>query len=204
MINPKLDVGDRIVLYYMEEEFSIPPGTMGEVTSVIPDPFDNENLMIGVKWDNGSTLSLMSSIDQWKKVKKEVSEGKIKSGIPSEIDPWAHWMDENRDLRGIFDLNFFKEYLTKLRDTGIVNMFGSSPLLYSGSEHIERYYGEGKEDDEEFQEFLKLSNEAKDKFVFGLVKYAQKNKLNIEDMDSMNSLARKLAPRVLTYYMKFL
>jgi len=33
-MNPKLNVGDRIVLLYMDDESSVTPGTKGKVTSV--------------------------------------------------------------------------------------------------------------------------------------------------------------------------
>lgn len=202
-LNPELKVGDRIILFYMQDETSVPLGTKGIVKSIIRDPFETDNDIVEVIWENGSTLSLMTKTDQWKKSKVKVEESRTKSGIPREVDPHANWMDENRDLRTTFDLPFFKEYLTKMRDTGIVNMFGSAPLIYAGSDHIERYYGEGKEDDEEFQDFLKLSDQAKDKFILGLVKYAKKKKLDLE-IDNINSLAKKVAPKILSYYMLFL
>jgi len=74
MINPELKEGDRIVCYSMEDEVSVPPGTKGTVTKVQKDPFEKDENIISVKWDNGSTLSLLSGVDKWKLVKQKIQE----------------------------------------------------------------------------------------------------------------------------------
>lgn len=67
-INPKLKEGDRIILYYMKDEYgSVKPGQKGTVIGLIDDPFEDEK-MINVKWDNGSNLNLIPSTDIWKKI----------------------------------------------------------------------------------------------------------------------------------------
>jgi hypothetical protein len=70
-LNPSLKVGDTVVCYHMEGETSVLPGTKGVVTGVTRDPFeDEEEFIYGVNWGNGSTLSLVSSTDTWKKIKE--------------------------------------------------------------------------------------------------------------------------------------
>jgi hypothetical protein len=61
-MNPKLNVGDRIVLLYMDDESSVTPGTKGKVTSVSQVFGDDQ---YNVDWDNGSKLALISSVDVW-------------------------------------------------------------------------------------------------------------------------------------------
>jgi hypothetical protein len=69
-LNPQLKVGDKIICYHMEGELGVPPGTSGKVTSITKDPFefDSDEQIIGVEWENGSKLSMISSTDAWKKI----------------------------------------------------------------------------------------------------------------------------------------
>jgi hypothetical protein len=190
MSNQELKIGDKILLYYMEQEFGVPAGTKGIVTKIDRDPF-GEGEIVQVEWENGSTLNLLTNVDVWKKVKEDIQE-------TTETE----WYQKNRDL-ATFDLPYFKQYLKKLQNVGIVNMFEAAPFLYSGSEHIERYYGEGREDDEEFQEFLQASDESKQKFISDLVKYAQKNNKSLEEDFEINRLAKNLASKLVQFYMIF-
>jgi hypothetical protein len=68
-LNPQLKVGDKIICYHMEGELGVPPGTSGIVTGITKDPFESgDELIIGVEWENGSKLSMISSTDAWKKI----------------------------------------------------------------------------------------------------------------------------------------
>jgi hypothetical protein len=198
MINPELKIGDRIVCYAMEDEISVPPGTKGTVTKVQRDPFEEDENIISVKWDNGSTLSLLSGIDKWKLVKQKIQEQPSR-----EDDPHAHFMGTNRELRRAFDLNYFLEYFKLLQKSGITNMFGSSPFVYMDSEHLDRYYGEKRGDNEDFQNLLEIQDEVRNKFLSGLVKFAELKNIDLDDDSRINSLARKLGISLLQYYMIF-
>ena len=192
-LNPELNLGDKVVCYHMEGEMSVPPGTKGEVTNKSIDPFVENGFMYKVNWENGSTLPLLSDTDTWKKIGTKVNESK--SG-----DPMIELYKKNKDLFKFFDLSFFRDFLIKLRDSGIVNMFGSSPLIYAGRDHLERYYGENQEDNENFQELLAVADEARDKLIQGLVKYAIKEKIDLGDENKLNSLARQFAKDILVMY----
>lgn len=61
-MNPKLNVGDRVVLLYMDDESSVTPGTKGKVTRITQVFGDDQ---YNVDWDNGSKLALISSVDVW-------------------------------------------------------------------------------------------------------------------------------------------
>jgi hypothetical protein len=66
MINPKLEIGDRIVLLYMDDEYSsVPMGTKGTVKSHSVVFGDDQ---YSVKWDNGSSLAIISGVDMWDKL----------------------------------------------------------------------------------------------------------------------------------------
>jgi len=166
-LNPPLKVGDVVVCYHMDGETSIPPGTKGTVKSISRDPFEPEGeLIYNVSWETGSTLGLLSTTDAWKKIEKEPKE-KVQE---SKDGDW-NFLTRNPDIYEHFDWRWFREYLTKIRDSGIINMFGSSPLLYAGRDHIDRYYGEGREDEEEFQAVLEDADESKHKIVQGVINY---------------------------------
>jgi hypothetical protein len=198
MINPELKEGDRIVCYSMEDELAVPPGTKGTVTKVQKDPFEKDENIISVKWDNGSTLSLLSGVDKWKLVKQKIQEQPNR-----EDDPHTHFMATNRELRRSMDLPYFLEYFKLLQKSGITNMFGSSPFVYMDSEHLDRYYGEKRGDNEDFQNLLDIQDEARSKFLSGLVKFAELKNIELSDDSKINSLARKLGINLLQYYMTF-
>jgi hypothetical protein len=69
-LNPKLSIGDKIILLHMDGETSVPMGSIGKVTEINIDPFEEDSEIISVSWDNGSHLALISSTDAWKKVRE--------------------------------------------------------------------------------------------------------------------------------------
>lgn len=196
-LNPELNVGDRIILYHMDGETSVPLGTKGTVISLGRDPFElNDEKIIRVQWDNGSTLSLITTTDAWKKVPNEnINE---QTGL-SQYD----FFRKNSDVFEFFDWRWFRDYLKKVQDTGIVNMLSAAPLLYSGKDHIDRYYGENREDEEDFQELLEIADESKDKLVQGIIKYMEANNLELDDMGKVNQLARRFSQSLLGTYIQF-
>lgn len=66
-INPKLEIGDRVILIVMSDPYSpITVGTKGTVTGIGKDPWSVEPLYY-VEWDNGKTLNLVGDEDVWVK-----------------------------------------------------------------------------------------------------------------------------------------
>jgi hypothetical protein len=193
-LNPELKVGDRIMCYHMEGETGVPPGTLGTVTKITRDPFETENdSIINVKWDNGRSLSLITATDVWKLVPKE--------NIKEQEDNAWKYMTKNPDIFENFDWRWFREYLEMIRNSGIINVFGAAPLLYTGREHIDRYYGEGKEDNEYFQDVLDNADKSKDKIIQGVVNYMQKNNKPLDDMSSVNRYAQNFSQKILGLFM---
>ena len=193
-LNPELKVGDRIMCFHMEGETGVPPGTLGTVTRITRDPFESENeKLINVKWDNGRNFALITSTDAWKIVPKE--------NIKEQEDNAWRYMTKNPDIFENFDWRWFREYLEMIRNSGIVNVFGAAPLLYNGREHIDRYYGEGKEDNDDFQKVLDNADESKDKIIQGVVNYMQKNNKSLDDMNSVNRYAQNFSQKILGLFM---
>jgi hypothetical protein len=194
-----LNVGDRIMVYHMEGELSVPAGTTGTVKKIGRDPFEPEGeSIIEVNWDNGSNLSLLSSTDVWKIIEDE-SQKLNEQGTDQN---WQ-FITQNADVFENFDWRWFREFLSKIRDSGIINMFGAAPLLYSGKKHIERYYGEDREDDDVFQAVLEDAENSKNKIVQGVLKYMEKNDKDLDNMDLINRYARHFSQKLLGLYITF-
>lgn len=194
-LNPKVVKGDKIMCLYMDGESSVPMGTNGVVSRVIRDPFEADGEIIEVKWDNGSNLSLISVTDSWVKVDEE----QIKESLNEQ--PHKYFM-ENPEIFENFDYKFLREFLTKLKGAGPVNMLQSEPFLYAGREWIDRYYGEDQEDNEDFQEVLEMADEAKNKMIQGVLKYMESEGIEI-DLDKVNRLMGKFATKILQLYISF-
>ena len=198
-LNPTLKEGDKVVCYHMDGETGVPPGTEGTVRRISRDPFEpnGDELIIEVNWDNGSTLALVSSTDAWKKPKERVQEASTTG------DRHYDYFSKNPEIFENFNWRFFREFLNKLRDSSVVNMFQARPFLYSGREWIDRYHGENEEENEAFQEVLEMAEESKMKLIQGLMKYMESKKLDMDDMSRVNHLAEKFASKIVQLYMTF-
>jgi hypothetical protein len=196
-LNPPVEPGDKIICYHMDGETGVPAGTFGVVKTVSRDPFETETdgQIIGVDWENGSKLSLLTTTDAWKKVVEEIQE---QTGSP-EYD----FFSRNPEIFENFDYRFFKKYLLKLRESGVINMFQASPFLYSGREWIDRYHGENQEDNEAFQEVLEMAENAKNKMIQGLLKYMESKNMDVDDMSRVNNLINRFAMKINQFYMTF-
>ena len=196
-LNPPVEPGDKIICYHMDGETGVPAGTFGIVKRVSRDPFetDNDGQIIDVNWENGSKLSLLTTTDAWKKVVEKIQE---QTGSP-EYD----FFSKNPEIFENFDYRFFKKYLFKLRESGVINMFQASPFLYSGKEWIDRYHGENQEDNEAFQEVLGMADNAKNKMIQGLLKYMESKNMDVDDMSRVNNLINRFAMKINQFYMTF-
>lgn len=196
-LNPELKVGDRIMCFHMDGETGVPPGTMGIVTKIERDPFESpDDKLINVEWENGSNLALISVTDAWKKVPEKITES-------NTGDRHYDFFSKNPEVFENFDWRFFRQFLYKLRDSSVVNMFQAGPFLYSGREWIDRYYGEDEEDNESFQEVLEMADESKNKMIQGVIKYMISKNLDLDDMSKVNHYASKFAGKIVQLYMTF-
>lgn len=196
-MNPKVKVGDRISLLYMEDEFDVNPREQGTVMSVSRDPFEtDECYIISVKWDGGSTLSLLSCRDVYRLIESKVNEQTDSGRSEQQID----FIINNRDVVLNFNRQKIFEYLDVLRKSGVINMFGAAPFLFSGRDWIDRYYGENEENNEAFQEVLEMADDIKNEMILGMLKTFKDNTPALGDMDH---LIRKLSNRMVNYWMMF-
>ena len=194
-LNPKLEVGDKVRCLHMDGETSVTPMTQGVVRKITRDPFESDGEIIIVDWDNGSTLSLLSTTDTWIKIKEQPLQEQTGDAI-------YNLYLKNPEVFENFDYRFLNEYLRKLRKASPVNMLQSQPFLYSGREWIDRYYGEDQENNEDFQEVLEMADEAKDKMIQGILKYMESKGIEIE-LSKVNHLINRFSSKILQLYISF-
>ena len=191
MINPELQKGDKVILLHMEGEM-MSPGSKGTVINVSRDPFEKEGMIYNVKWDEGSTLSLLSVTDAWKKI-ESIQENSFES---------AKWFLDNRANAENFNTRFLGEYLEKVRESGITNMFGASQYLYMGKERLEhefKYKDVGN--DEAFEEVLEMADKSQHEMINGVMKILEKEKKEM-DINVINRYIQRYATLVLNYWIK--
>jgi hypothetical protein len=194
MINPKLQVGDNIVLLHMQDE-TMSPGTKGVVIGV--NNVMGED-MYYIEWDNGSKLNLLADVDAWRLDKK-------KRKIDESLDKF---ISSNLNLKH-FKRKFIIDYLKDIRDSGIVNMFAASPYLYMGRERIahEFYYKEFDEQSQEaFDRVLEKADEAQSIMVNGVLKILEEEGkgVSFDDVDKINSYLRRYSKILLEFYIHLL
>jgi hypothetical protein len=149
-----------------------------------------------VNWDNGIKLGLVSITDSWI---MDIQEKLDEQTNSKEYE----FFSKNPEIFENFDYKFLRDYLYKLRKSSVINMLQSAPFLYSGSEWIDRYYGENQEDNEPFQEVLEMAEESRNKMVQGLLKYMESKNMDLDDMSRVNIQLSKLAQKIVQFYVAF-
>lgn len=190
MLNPKLEPGDNVVLMYMSDE-SLSPGLHGVVTRVV-EVFGV--VQYEMKWENGSTLSLLSDVDAW--MKADDYERRQKKKVNESLDT----LTSNLDAFKNFDMGFLVKYLMVLRESGIVNMFGASPYLWMGKDRIEnKHRYDDLEDNEKYQELLEMADKAQHKMIKGVVKILESENKDV-DVSSINRYLDKYSKKIWDVY----
>lgn len=192
--NPKLKKGDNITLLYMKGE-TMSPGLKGTVISV-ENVFGED--IIQVDWENGRKLSLLSTEDAWTKTEAK----KIEEAYRDDS-----WLSKNLDIAN-FNTTVLLNFLIKLRDSGITNMFGAAPYLYMGKDRIEhefhyRDFDELGDQEERFQEMLSMADEAQSEMIKGVIKILEKENKEL-DIDTINNYLRKYSQKILMHYINIL
>jgi len=196
MINPKLKVGDRVQILHMEDEMdSVPMGTWGEVTRV-------SNVMgediYGVRWDNGQSLNILSTTDVWD---TEENRGKFKKKKITEQDETQrhHNLYRNIDVFTNFKMRYLHEYLKKVRDCGVVNMFQAAPLLYMGRDRMEHMFRYQDIENEICDEVLDMANMAQHEMVTGVIKVLESQGKE-DSLETINRYLQRYSQKVLENY----
>ena len=198
-MNEPVKVGDRIILLKMSGEYQMPPGLKGTVASIGRDPFEPDGFVIMVDWVNGSSLSLLSSVDFYKKIPNEVNESSS-GGTLSESDRF-NYMKNNKELFENFDWKKILDFLTNIKESGVTNMFESAPFLYSGRKWIENKYCDYPKNPDAFEKVLNSADEIKNEMIQGTLKSMKSE--GYDDIGKINKRVEKFARSFLTLFIVF-
>ena len=196
MINPKLKVGDRVQILHMEDEMdSVPMGTWGEVTRV-SDVMGED--IYGVKWDNGQSLNILSTTDVWD---TEENRGKFKKKKITEQDETERHNNlyRNIDVFTNFKMRYLHEYLKKVRDCGVVNMYQAAPFLYMGKDRMEHFFRYQDTENEICEEVLDMANMAQHEMVTGVIKVLESQGKE-DSLEIINRYLQRYSQKVLENY----
>jgi hypothetical protein len=196
MINPKLKVGDRVQILHMEDEMdSVPMGTWGEVTRVSTVMGED---IYGVKWDNGQSLNILSTTDVWD---TEENRGKFKKKKITEQDETERHNNlyRNIDVFTNFKMRYLHEYLKKVRDCGVVNMYQAAPFLYMGKDRMEHFFRYQDIENEICEEVLDMANMAQHEMVTGVIKVLESQGKE-DSLEIINRYLQRYSQKVLENY----
>ena len=200
-VNPKLKGGDNIILIYMKDPYSpIPGGTKGVVEYISKDPFDEGEEIISVKWENGRSLSLVSSEDMW------IKEKDLKVNIEEQINPQLDSLIQLKDIFKYSNEKIFFDFLSKIRESGIVNMFESGQFLFSGPQYLKKFLEfeemkSGREYDEDMvDELMDMSQKTRDEFIRMAMKMVEDEGTEDYSNRNLEKKIRTLTSKALRYY----
>lgn len=186
-INPPLKVRDKIILLSMHGE-TMSPGLKGVVT-IIQQVVGTDVMYID--WENGRTLALLSDTDAWALDESEP----MKESYNSE------WLSKNLDIAN-FDTNILVEFLLKVKESGIVNMFGAAPYLWLGKERIAHqfaYHDFSDEKQEKFDEMLDMANKSQLAMINGVIKILEKENKELS-VENINRYLQRYSQKILTHH----
>jgi len=201
MINPKLNVGDRVVLLHMDGETSVSPGEQGTVIAHSKVFGDDQYT---VSWDSGSKLALISSVDLWdtpkdRKKPNSVEERVITKKSITEIDDQNRVFLKNIDIFKHFNMKFLKSYLMDIRESGITNMFGAAPYLYMGRDRIEHEFKYKNIDEDLIEKVLERADQSQSEMINGTIKSLNAQGKE-ESFENINRFISRYATMVVETY----
>jgi hypothetical protein len=97
-------------------------------------------------------------------------------------------------------MDFFYEYLEKLRESGIVNMFQAASYLWMGKARIEneqRY----RETNDAFDELLDMADESQRRMVNGVINYLNGNNKEVS-VENINRFLNRLDGDIISFWMR--
>jgi hypothetical protein len=196
LLNPELNVGDRVVVMDMSGESGIKPGLGGTVKR-ITNVFGNAQYEMS--WDNGSTLQLLSDVDKWMKEEDWENLKSKRKKMNESID--LDFTRKNKNLVQDFEMAKMHKFYESLRKSGVVNMFASTPYFWLGKDRIahQHYYDDmSDERAESFEEVLDAADEIKDILIRGAMKTLERENKDI-NLDRVQRIMQKKANQIVTF-----
>jgi hypothetical protein len=210
--NPKLKVGDRIILIYMPGE-DIDTGTKGKVIKIGDQPsFKSEfNYMYLMEWydDNGNVvdgLSLLPQSDTWI-LDPEFSSKNIHEARFTELDDLIKHHEWSKLFKKS-DLKYVIDYLKVIRDLGVVNMLEAGQFLGQTKEYLTKYFDLHRmqrelddEDEELIEKIIDMSDKVRNIMISASITDLERKNQEITGRSATNRLNR-LAGELLRWYIK--
>ena len=130
-------------------------------------------------------------VDEWMKVIEPTEESNEVSESFKGFKTKKQMINESKNmpkefvrLSKMYEIWKIYEFLEKLRQSGVVNMFASYPYLYLGKERIEHEHKYTNKNEDEFNEVLDMAEDIRNVMVRGAFKHVDsKRKGNTEDGD---------------------
>ncbi len=196
LLNPELNIGDRVVIMDMSDESGITPGMGGTVNRMVK-VFGT--IQYEVKWDNGSSLQILSDVDKWMKEEDWQKLKNRRKKVDESMDP--DFARKNKNLVQDFQMAKMHKFYEALRKSSVVNMFGATPYFWMGRDRIahEHYYTDmGDEQAEAFEEVLDSADEIKNILINGSLKTLEREGKEVT-LDSVKRVADKKARQIVSF-----
>lgn len=210
--NPKLKVGDRIVLIYMPGE-DIDTGTKGKVKNVGDQPGSGSefNYMYNMEWydedgDVISTLSLLPQSDTWM-LDPDFDSKNIQEARFTELDDLIKHHEWSRLFKKS-DLRYIMDYLEVIRKSGVVNMFQSGQFLGQNRDYLEAYFNLHRmkhelddEKEEMIEKIIEMSDNVRNIMISAAVNDLERNNKEITGQSATNRV-NKLSTELVKNFIK--
>jgi hypothetical protein len=212
--NPKLKVGDRIILIYMPGE-DIDTGTKGRVKNIgqAPSFGGSSDYMYNVEWLDDddevfSTLSLLPESDSWildpEFTQNDLNESKNR--VITDLDELINRHEWSRLFKKS-DLKYIMEYLEVIRQLGVVNMFQSGQFLGQTKDYLTKYFDlyrmqrELDDNNEEMMEkVLEMSENVRNIMISAAITDLERKNVEITGRSATNRVNR-LATELVKHFM---
>jgi hypothetical protein len=196
LLNPELNVGDRVVIMDMSGESGIKPGMGGDVRR-ITKVFGTTQYE--VKWDDGYSLQILSDVDKWMKEEDWERLKNRRKKIDESIDP--DFARKNKNLVQDFEMAKMHKFYNALRISSVINMFAASSYFWMGKDRIaHQHFYEEMDDDraEAFEEVLDSADEIKDILIRGSLKTLEREGKQVT-LDAVKRVAEKKAKQIVSF-----
>ena len=196
LLNPELNVGDRVVIMDMSGESGIKPGMGGDVRR-ITKVFGTTQYEI--KWDDGSSLQILSDVDKWIKEEDWERLKNRRKKVDESIDP--DFVRKNKNLVQDFEMAKMHKFYNALRISSVVNMWGATPYFWMGKDRIahQHFYEEMDGDRAEaFEQVLDSADEIKDILIRGALKTLERDGKEVT-LDTVKRMAERKARQIVVF-----
>jgi len=196
LLNPELNVGDRVVIMDMSGESGIKPGMGGDVRR-ITKVFGTTQYE--VKWDDGYSLQILSDVDKWMKEEDWERLKNRRKKVDESIDP--DFARKNKNLVQDFEMAKMHKFYNALRISSVINMFAASSYFWMGKDRIaHQHFYEEMDDDraEAFEEVLDSADEIKDILIRGSLKTLEREGKQVT-LDAVKRVAEKKARQIVSF-----